>query len=176
MTIKTGDLVRVKPDLNRGGYYGGNVHADMLQYKGQIFKATVPCSCGRMGIIKLEGTTASTDVNGGCYEWHWSEDMLEIVQKSSITDLRFKIGDRVMIKEDLEPKSYRGHVLITSDMPSFGGNEATVVSFDKCGSTLSYRLDVDNKRRYWTDDMLIPVKRSLKDLDILQIVSEMRSL
>ena len=68
--------------------------------------------------------------------------------------MKFKVGDRVKIKEDL---SHRGSykVYVTRDMERYKGKEATIVEIED----ESYLLDIDKHTWYWSEDTLEPIKK-----------------
>ena len=68
--------------------------------------------------------------------------------------MKFKIGDRVKIKEDL---SHRGSykVYVSRYMEEYKGKEATIVGLE--GNT--YSLDIDAGNYFWSEDTLEPIKK-----------------
>ena len=68
--------------------------------------------------------------------------------------MKFKVGDRVKIKEDL---SHRGSykVYVTMDMERYKGKEATIVGLE--GN--EYSLDIDAGMYWWSEDTLEPIKK-----------------
>lgn len=68
--------------------------------------------------------------------------------------MKFKVGDRVKIKEDL---SHRGSykVYVSRYMEEYKGKEATIVGLE--GNT--YSLDIDAGNYFWSEDTLEPIKK-----------------
>lgn len=69
--------------------------------------------------------------------------------------MKFKIGDRVKIKEDL---SHRGSykVYVSRYMEEYKGKEATIVGLE--GN--EYSLDIDAGMYWWSEDTLEPMKKN----------------
>ena len=63
--------------------------------------------------------------------------------------MKYKVGDRVKIREDLDTDKIYGDWDCSKDMARCGGKIATIV---KCCDD-SYHIDVDNKNYNWTDEM-----------------------
>ena len=80
--------------------------------------------------------------------------------------MKYKVGDRVRIREDLQPNvEYEGYYFVP-DMGDFKGEIATVIKV--CGD--GYRINKDGGDWKWTDKMFEPVeftKADLKPEDIL---------
>lgn len=84
----------------------------------------------------------------------------EIKEMEGYKMSKFKIGDKVRVREDLScARDYfraDGTCLDCSKtMLKYRGEKATVVNIDKAGD---YDLDIDCGEYYWTDTMLEPVK------------------
>ena len=83
--------------------------------------------------------------------------------------MKFKVGDKVKIKEDLSwRKKYK--TLITPQMEVHKGKIAKIVAITRRGS---YILDIEDRPWHWSEDTLEPVekkvftKSDLKDGDIV---------
>ena len=79
--------------------------------------------------------------------------------------MKFKVGDSVKIREDLEEKKYQFGCWTTKEMVKMSGKIATVTAISKHGDETRYKLDVDNGGWFWTSDMLEPVEEhaTIKD-------------
>lgn len=67
--------------------------------------------------------------------------------------MKHNVGDKVKIREDLVPEIMYGKEKFVSRMEEYRGCEATIVdAFYRNGGVL-YRIDIDNKCWYWTDEM-----------------------
>lgn len=74
--------------------------------------------------------------------------------------MKYKVGDRVRIREDLQPNvEYEGYYFVP-DMGDFKGEIATVIKV--CGD--GYRINEDGGDWKWTDKMFEPVEFTKKDL------------
>ena len=71
--------------------------------------------------------------------------------------MKFKVGDKVKIREDLELKTYNC-VAFVQDMREYRGKEAKVTTVYGC----FYSLDIDNHRFAWSGEMLEPVLKLKK--------------
>lgn len=69
--------------------------------------------------------------------------------------MKFKVGDRVKIKEDL---SHRGSykVGVTRNMERYKGKEATIVGLEYN----DYSLDIDAGRYWWSEDTFEPIEKN----------------
>ncbi len=63
--------------------------------------------------------------------------------------MKYKVGDRVKIREDLDTDKIYGDWDCSKDMVQCGGKIATIV---ECWND-SYYIDVDNENYNWTDEM-----------------------
>ncbi len=91
-------------------------------------------------------------------------------------NFKFKVGDKVKIKEDLKVnKIYNEHCFFLLEMNEHKGKEATITGtytsvcdedlfseeeekeFFTKGIARNYLLDIDGKRNYWSADMLDPI-------------------
>ena len=73
--------------------------------------------------------------------------------------MKFKVGDRVKVREDLKPNEYYGGVRFDSDMRKMKGRTVTIIStFDDD----SYR--VEGSIFYWTDEMFENKEYTYEDL------------
>lgn len=86
--------------------------------------------------------------------------------------MKFKVGDKVMVKKDLKVGFYDGISSIL-EMTKYRGKTAIIKSV----GFISYKLDIDNMEWNWTDDMLELcetrfAKSDLKDGDIVTYRNE----
>lgn len=77
--------------------------------------------------------------------------------------MKFKVGDKVKIKENLSSKEY-GVAYFTSQMKKYRGKEAKITYISQIGD--AYRLDIDNDSWWWTENMLEPYMYKFKKLDL----------
>lgn len=69
--------------------------------------------------------------------------------------MRFKVGDKVRVREDLKVGEFYGNnEFFTKEMSQFKGKEAEIKEVDSC----FYDLDIDNGTYAWTDEMLEPAE------------------
>ena len=67
---------------------------------------------------------------------------------------KFKVGDRVKIREDLvKNKSYGGHSIPSLNKSTYLGKEGMITRV----CSFSYDLNIDDGRWGWTDEMLEPI-------------------
>ena len=70
--------------------------------------------------------------------------------------MKYKVGDKVRVREDLEVNKAYGEEVFVSQMTPFKGKEVTISYIDSYGY---YRIKEDSKGLRWTDEMLSPVTR-----------------
>lgn len=81
--------------------------------------------------------------------------------------MKYKVGDRVRIREDLQPNvEYEGYYFVP-DMGDFKGEIATVIKV--CGD--GYRINEDGGDWKWTDKMFEPVEFTKADLQPWDILT-----
>lgn len=69
--------------------------------------------------------------------------------------MKFKIGDRVKVRESLEADTDYGCDIFTSSMVDYRGKEATITDFREGWSDSTvYVLDIDDGNWNWTEEML----------------------
>lgn len=71
---------------------------------------------------------------------------------------KFKVGDKVKVREGLIGGRYYGGIYCTSDMADFANKEFTISDMH----TTAYRLDGYDLR--WSDEMLEPAEKTLDNL------------
>ena len=67
--------------------------------------------------------------------------------------MRFKVGEKVRVREDLEVGKDYGGQRFTEDMNKYKGEIATISYINEF-----YKLYIGNPCWYWTDEMLEPVE------------------
>ena len=130
MKYKVGDKVRVREDLEVGKLYGIAIFVDgMNPFKGSI--VTINDIVGEKYEIKED-----------YLQYWWTEEMFLPVAK-------YKIGDKVLIREDLiKYEKYGGQSFVASMTP-FKGKVVTI--YDIVDD--DYRIKEDNQNWRWTDEM-----------------------
>lgn len=63
---------------------------------------------------------------------------------------KFKVGDKVKIREDLEVDVVYGGAIFMEDMKEYRGMVATIISIDYDGK---FTIDLDNGKWFWTNKM-----------------------
>lgn len=66
--------------------------------------------------------------------------------------MKYKVGDKVRVRKDLNLASVYGKCLATSDMLGYRGKVVTIAAVLHDG----YRVEEDCETRYWTDKMFEP--------------------
>lgn len=84
--------------------------------------------------------------------------------------MRYKVGDKVRIREDLVVGgNYDGSVVV-DDMTDMGGN---VVTIGRVGKVHGYYIEEDPDDYCWTDEMFEPVEEELTAEEAIRIQAEM---
>ena len=65
--------------------------------------------------------------------------------------MKYKVGDKVLVRKDLEYDKYYGDVRFDKDMEKCRGGQATITEVYEKYKT--YRIDLDRERFMWGDDM-----------------------
>ena len=148
MKYKVGDKVRVREDLAADNWYGNEiVVSGMTCLKGKI----VTISKVRYDKYEIEEDNKI---------WWWTDEMFLPITK-------YKIGDKVLVREDLEPyQRYRGQSFVASMTP-FKGKIVTI--YDVVDG--DYRIKEDNQNWRWTDEMF---KKISEDFSPKEFVSQNR--
>lgn len=76
--------------------------------------------------------------------------------------MKFKVGDKVRVRKDLVANETYGAYIFVSIMEKFKGKIVTIIGI--CNN--HYVIDEDNKRCYWTDEMLEPAVASFTKADL----------
>ena len=72
--------------------------------------------------------------------------------------MKYKVGDKVRIRKDLESGNKYGVNYVNDEMLQYKGKQAIIKKVLKVCE--EYIIDIDNKGYYWTDEMLEPVKKN----------------
>ena len=70
--------------------------------------------------------------------------------------MKYKVGDKVRVREDLEVNKAYGEEVFVSQMTPLKGKEVTISYIDSYGY---YRVKEDSVKLRWTDEMLLPVTK-----------------
>ena len=75
--------------------------------------------------------------------------------------MKFKVGDEVRVREDLEVnKIYNGFIFV----PDMKKQKSKIVKITQVSdNTNSYRIMEDLERYFWTDEMLEPIEEGEKN-------------
>lgn len=79
--------------------------------------------------------------------------------------MRYKVGDKVRVRKDLEVGKYYGSDLFAKEMKKYAGKTTTV---NKITSNNKYRLEEDENKWCWTDEMLEDVESVVMMIKIYQ--------
>lgn len=81
--------------------------------------------------------------------------------------MKYKVGDKVRIREDLVTGGNYGGSVAVDDMIDMGGMTVTIEDIDKSG----YGIKEDPEGYTWTDEMFEPVEE-MSAIEALEILSE----
>lgn len=140
--LKVNDIVRVREDLQEGACGNNTVVDKMLLYRGDYGY-----------ISSMNNGYITCDFDRGM--WNWNKEMLELVPG-------FKMGGKVLIKDDLKVGAMYGDVDVVVEMSVYFGKEATITDIDADGDVY---LDIDNEVYVWSLDMLIPLEEAIDPTD-----------
>lgn len=84
--------------------------------------------------------------------------------------MKYKVGDKVRIREDLVMVGNYGGSVAVDDMVDMGGN---VVTIEKVGKESGYRIEEDPDHYFWTDEMFEPVEEELTVVEAIRLYSKM---
>lgn len=82
--------------------------------------------------------------------------------------MKYKVGDKVRIREDLVTDGNYGGSVAEDDMIDMGGS---VVTIERVGS-IGYYIEEDPDGYCWTDEMFEPVEEGLTEEEVIRIMSE----
>lgn len=140
--LKVNDIVRVREDLQEGVCGNNTVVDKMLPYRGYYGY-----------ISRVNDGYITCDFDRGM--WNWNKEMLELVPG-------FKMGGKVLIKDDLKVGAMYGDVDVVIEMYEYFGKEATITDIDIDGDVY---LDIDKEHYVWSLDMLIPLEEAIDPTD-----------
>lgn len=82
--------------------------------------------------------------------------------------MRYKVGDKVRVRSDLEKFEKYGGYTFTGEMNAYKGMTAAITKVN--GN--AYAIDLDNKKWAWTDEMFEPVEE-MSAVEATEILAEM---
>lgn len=141
--LKVNNIVRVREDLQEGKCGNNTVVDLMMSYKGDFGYIVTADEDGHL----------TCDFDKGM--WNWNKEMLEVIPG-------FKMGGKVLIKNDLKVGAMYGNVDVVVEMSVYFGKEATITDMDADGDVY---LDIDNEVYVWSLDMLIPLEEVIDPTD-----------
>jgi hypothetical protein len=141
--LKVNDIVRVREDLQVGVWGNNTVVDQMLNYRGDY------------GYIVDVTDRGHITCDFDSEIWSWNKEMLELVPG-------FKMGGKVLIKNDLKVDATYGDVDVVVEMSVYFGKEATIKDIDHDGDVY---LDIDEETYVWSLDMLIPLEEAIDPID-----------
>lgn len=83
--------------------------------------------------------------------------------------MKYKVGDKVRIREDLVIGGNYGGCVAVDDMTDMGGN---VVTIERVGN-LDYYIEEDPDEYCWTDEMFEPVEEELTAEEAIKVLADM---
>lgn len=84
--------------------------------------------------------------------------------------MKYKVGDKVRIREDLVTGGSYGGSVAVDDMTDMGGS---VVTIGRVGEVHGYYIEEDPDEYCWTDEMFEPVEEELTAEEAIKIQAEM---
>ena len=76
--------------------------------------------------------------------------------------MKFKVGDKVRIRKDLELNKKYSNITFIDDMKEYLGCVTTIKKVNHCAKHNNYDLEIDDGYLYWGEDML---EAYIEDLD-----------
>lgn len=70
--------------------------------------------------------------------------------------MKYQVGDKVLVRSDLEEDKTYGNEIVMSDMLSFRGKIVTIKHIDHSDY---YQIEEDPDQWYWTDEMFLPITK-----------------
>jgi hypothetical protein len=138
MKYKVGDKVRVRSDLVVNKTYGDNnvyFRSGMTYYEGRM----VTISEVEDYFYKIKEDSP--------YNWSWVDEMLEDI----VENKKYKVGDKVKIREDLVVDEVYGEMDYISDMDKWKGKIVTISFADNDNNC--YEIAEDTERWTWSAKM-----------------------
>ena len=155
MKYKVGDKVKIRADLKPGADYGGLVPMlSMCSKRGNVVTIKNSEVCDGLLLYHIEGDEC---------DFLWTEEMFEEIadKEKAGTAMKYKIGDKVKIREDLR-FTYNWNdtgINITDDMARKAGKTATIKNIYPINR---YTIEEDGGCRTWHEDMFEDVVEEQK--------------
>lgn len=134
MKYKVGDKVKVRENLIHGEKYGGMTFY-MDGWKGKVVTISLVDSLGCYEIAEDED------------KWAWTDEMFEGIAENK----RYKVGDKVKIREDLVGDEEYGEIDYISDMDKWKGKVVTISFADNDNNC--YGIAEDTELLTWSAEM-----------------------
>lgn len=150
MKYKVGDRVKVRNDLIVDRCYNGfYFNKDMTRWRGQI-----------VTISEVENKDPCYRIkeDEGEYKWGWVDEMFEDV----VENKKYKIGDKVRIREDLINGEEYGGIDYVSDMDKWKGKVVTISFADNDANNDCdcYGIAEDTEAWNWSAEMFEDVSEN----------------
>lgn len=154
MKYKVGDKVKVRNDLVVNETYGDGCRfrSDMARYKGQV--VTISRVFDVDGFYKIKDDFSN---------WSWVDEMFEDV----VENKKYKIGDKVKIREDLIADEEYGEINYISDMDKWKGKIVTISFADNDNNC--YGIAEDTEGWNWSAEMFEDVSMKYKIGDRVRV-------
>lgn len=140
MKYKVGDRVKVRNDLVVNETYGDGCRfrSDMARYKGQV--VTISRVFDVDGFYKIKDDSSN---------WSWVDEMF--VDTVENKNKKYKVGDKVKIREDLIADEEYGEIDYISDMDKWKGKIVTISFADNDNNC--YGIAEDTEVWNWSAEM-----------------------
>jgi hypothetical protein len=150
MKYKVGDEVKVRNDLIVDRCYNGfYFNKDMARWRGQI-----------VTISEVENKDPCYRIkeDEGEYKWGWVDEMFE----DTVENKKYKVGDKVKIREDLINGEEYGGIDYVSDMDKWKGKVVTISFADNDANNDCdcYGIAEDTEAWNWSAEMFEDVSDS----------------
>jgi hypothetical protein len=171
MEYKIGDIVKVREDLQVDEIYGKcYVMEGMLKYRGTLHTINYIDDDGDYSLKPINNSENRT-----YYSWH--KDMLEPVKSKNNEEIKednmkYKIGDMVRIKTNLQEGEKYGELYVMDYMLPFRGTIHTIeYVYDDGDFHLTDVKNLYNDPYIWNKDMVEPIKQviPLSDLESVKV-------
>jgi hypothetical protein len=147
---KVGDKVKIRKDLVVGCKYGRVTYFDSMEEE---------VSANGDNVLTIVRTgTDSSDVTWYEFEglfFTYSEEMIEgLVEKKEIKNMKYKIGDKVKIREDLVTRRAYGKNTYVDSMKKIAKDHDYILTIANIVCNKEYKMKEDGDMYYWTDEMI----------------------
>jgi hypothetical protein len=147
---KVGDKVKIRKDLVVGCKYGRVTYFDSMEEE---------VSANGDNVLTIVRTgTDSSDVTWYEFEglfFTYSEEMIEgLVEKKEIKNMKYKIGDKVKIREDLVTRRAYGKNTYVDSMKKIAKDHDYILTIANIVCNKEYKMEEDGDMYYWTDEMI----------------------